>query len=274
MFEIARHALTRFAVIATLAHALFPALASAETTVAPSRPAGSTTGPTIFAAASMQTALDAIAAAWTTKTGLQPSISYGSSAVLARQIQQDAPADIFITADLNWMDVVEKANLLRPGTRRNFLGNELVLVAPADSKVELKIAPGFDLAGAAAGGRIAVCTIASCPGGVYAREALTSLGVWEKVEPMLAQASNIRAALILVSRGEANLGIVYATDAKSDPGVRLIGVFPASTHSPIVYPVAILKSSRNSEAEAFVAFLSSQAATKILLDQGFSILDK
>ena len=228
--------------------------------------------PVVFAAASMKTALDAIAASWAARTS--PSIVYGSSAVLAKQIEQGAPADVFISADTNWMDYLEKAKLIRPGTRRNFLGNALVLVAPVDADVALKIAPGFDLAGATGDGKIAVCTIASCPGGVYAKQALTSLGVWDKVEPKLAQADNIRGALNLVARGEAHFGIVYATDAGAEPRVKVVGIFPESSHSPIVYPVAVLEESKHPEAASFVAYLLSQAATKILLEQGFTILSK
>jgi molybdate transport system substrate-binding protein len=267
MIPFARHALRRLALVVGLACAGLSSAASAQ---APAP----TAGPTVFAAASMKTALDAIAGAWTAQTGKSPSIVYGSSAVLAKQIEQDAPADIFISADLNWADYLDKAKLLRPGTRHNILGNELVLIEPADSSVALKIEPGFDLAGATGDGKVAVCTIASCPGGIYAKQSLTSLGVWDKVEPKLAQADNIRSALTLVARGEAHFGIVYATDAKAEPKVKVVGTFPDSSHSPIVYPVAILASSKNSDAESFVAFLSSQAATKILLDQGFSILSK
>ncbi|WP_395666173.1 molybdate ABC transporter substrate-binding protein [Methylocella sp.] len=228
----------------------------------------------VFAAASMKTALDSIAQAWVEKGNKAPAIVYGSSAVLAKQIEQGAPADVFISADLQWMDYLDKAKLLRPGTRRSFLGNELVLIEPADKKTSLKIEKGFGLAGAVGDGKIAVCSVASCPGGVYAKQALTALGVWEKTEPKLAQADNIRAALALVARGEASFGIVYATDAKSEPKVRVVGVFPADSHAPIVYPVAILEESKNPEAASFVAFLSSQAATKILTGQGFSILAK
>ncbi len=267
MIPLSRRVFARFALALGLACA---GLQSAALAQAPAP----TAGPTIFAAASMKTALDAIAAAWTAQTGKSPSIVYGSSAVLAKQIEQDAPADIFISADLNWMDYLDKAKLLRPGTRRNVLGNELVLIEPADASVALKIEPGFDLAGATGDGKVAVCTIASCPGGIYAKQALTGLGVWDKVEPKLAQADNIRSALNLVARGEAHFGIVYATDAKAEPKVKVVGTFPESSHSPIVYPVAILASSKNPEAASFVAFLASQTATKILLDQGFSILSK
>jgi molybdate transport system substrate-binding protein len=267
MIPFSRRALGRLALVMALACAGLPSAASAQA-------AAPTAGPTVFAAASMKTALDAIAAAWTAQTGKSPSIVYGSSAVLAKQIEQDAPADIFISADLNWMDYLDKAKLLRPETRRNILGNELVLIEPADSSVALKIGPGFDLAGATGDGKVAVCTIASCPGGIYAKQALTGLGIWDQVSPKLAQADNIRSALNLVARGEAHFGIVYATDAKAEPKVKVVGTFPESSHSPIVYPVAIVASSKNADAASFVAFLTSQAATKILLDQGFSILSK
>ncbi len=265
MTLIMRRALNALALTLALACAAFPLAASGQT------PSG---GPVIFAAASMKTALDAIAAAWTAKNGKSPSIVYGSSAVLAKQIEQGAPADIFISADVNWMDYLDKAKLIRADTRHNVLGNALVLIEPADSGVALKIEPGFDLAGAVGDGKIAVCTIASCPGGIYAKQSLEKLGIWDKVAPKLAQADNIRSALNLVSRGEAHFGIVYATDAKADPKVKVVDIFPESTHSPVVYPVAILEASKNSDATAFVAFLSSQAATKILLDQGFTILSK
>ncbi|MGH6835898.1 MAG: molybdate ABC transporter substrate-binding protein [Methylocella sp.] len=230
--------------------------------------------PIVFAAASMKTALDAAAAAWKADTNKTVSIAYASSAVLAKQIEQGAPADIFISADLKWMVYLEKAKLVRAGTRRNLFGNKLVLIEPSDADVKLEIAKGFDLAGAAGNGKIAVCMIGSCPAGIYAKEALESLGVFAGVEPKLAQAENVRSALTLVSRGEARLGIVYATDAKADPKVKVVGTFPASSHSPIVYPVALIAASANPDAALFLAFLSSQAATKIFTGQGFEILSK
>jgi molybdate transport system substrate-binding protein len=230
--------------------------------------------PVVFAAASMKTALDAVAAAWRADTGKTVSIAYASSAVLAKQIEQGAPADIFISADLKWMDYLEKSKLIRGGTRRNLLGNKLVLIEPGDADVTLEIAKGFDLAGAAGDGKIAVCAIDSCPAGIYAKEALESLGVFAGVEPKLAQADNVRNALNLVSRGEAKFGIVYATDAKADPKVKLIGTFPASSHSPIVYPVALIAASANQDAAFFLAFLTSQAANQIFLEQGFEVSSK
>jgi molybdate transport system substrate-binding protein len=231
-------------------------------------------GPVVFAAASMKTALDAVAVSWTAETGRTPPIVYASSAVIAKQIEEGAPADIFISADLKWMDYLDQAKLIRRGTRRNLLGNALVLIEPVDASASLTIAPGFDLAGAAGDGKVAVCTVASCPGGIYAKQALEKLGVWAKVEPKLAQADNIRSALYLVSRGEAKFGIVYATDAKADPSVKVVGIFPEATHSPIVYPVALVEASKNPDAARFLAYLSSQAAHKIWVEQGFTILSK
>jgi molybdate transport system substrate-binding protein len=237
-------------------------------------PEASGKGAVVFAAASLKTALDSIAAAWGAKTGKITPTVYASSAILAKQIEQGAPADIFISADLDWMDYLEKAGLIRPETRHNLLGNALVLIEPGDASTKLPIAPGFDLAGAAGNGKIAVCTIAACPGGIYAKQALDALGIWAKVEPKLAQADNIRNALNLVSLGEARFGIVYATDAKSDPKVRVVGVFPESTHSPIVYPAALIEASSNPDAARFLSFLSSPAANKIWIEQGFAILPK
>lgn len=230
--------------------------------------------PVVFAAASMKTALDAVAAAWQAQTGKTVSIAYASSATLAKQIEQGAPADIFISADLKWMDYLEKSKLIRAGTRKNLFGNKLVLIEPGDADSKLEIANGFDLAGAAGDGKIAVCMIVSCPAGIYAKEALESLGVFAGVEPKLAQADNVRNALTLVSRGEAKFGIVYATDAKADPKVKLAGTFPASSHSPIVYPAALTAASANPDAALFLTYLTSQPATKIFLDQGFEILSK
>jgi molybdate transport system substrate-binding protein len=228
----------------------------------------------VFAATSTKTALDSVANAWQDETGKRISTAYASSAALAKQIEQGAPADIFISADRKWMDYLEKAKLIRAGTRKNLFGNKLVLIEPRDADVKLEIAKGFDLAGATGDGKIAVCMIDSCPAGIYAKEALESLGVFAGVEPKLAQADNVRNALTLVSRGEARFGIVYATDVKADPKVKVVGTFPASSHSPIVYPVAIAAASENPDAAFFLAYLASQTATKIFLEQGFEVLSK
>ena len=240
----------------------------------PARAEGPDKGPTVFAAASMKTALDQIATAWAAKTGKPLVVSYASSAVLAKQIESGAPADLFISADLKWMDYLDKAGALKAGTRETLLGNKLVLVAPADTKLDLTIAKGFDLAGALGDGKLAVCTITSCPAGVYGKEALEKLGAYAAVAPKLAQADNVRAALLLVARGEAKLGIVYATDAKSEPKVKVVGVFPEDSHAPIVYPVAIVKDAKNPDADAFKAYLRDAEPRRILEGQGFDILDK
>lgn len=229
-------------------------------------------GPTVFAAASMKTALDAISAAWVKQGHPAPVISYGSSGALAKQIQSGAPADLFISADLKWMDVLDKVGQLKPHTRLPLLGNQLVLVAPADAKVDLKIVKGFDLAGALGDGKLAVCTIASCPAGIYGKQALEKLEVFKAVEPKLAQADNVRAALVLVARGEAKFGIVYATDAKAEPKVKVVGTFPESSHERIVYPIAVLKDSKAPDALGFEAFLRGGDATRIFGAQGFDIL--
>ena len=239
--------------------------------------AGAQTPPSklvVFAAASMQTALDAIAPLFDKQSGTTTAISYGSSGILAKQIERAAPAEVFISADVKWMDDLEGKKLIEPGSRKNLLGNELVLIEPADAQASLKIAPGFDLAGAAGDGKIAVCTVESCPAGIYAKEALQKLGVWDAVEPKLAQAANVRDALKLVARGEAKFGIVYATDAKAEPKVKVVDVFPAASHSPIIYPVAVIAGTKDPQAAAFVAFLGSPAAGKILTGQGFTILWK
>jgi molybdate transport system substrate-binding protein len=240
--------------------------------------AGAQTAPAskllVFAAASMQTALDEIAPIFDKESGTTTAISYGSSGILAKQIERGAPADVFISADIKWMDYLEGKKLIEAGTRRNLLGNSLVLIEPGDAQTELKIAPGFDLAAAAGDGKIAVCTVDSCPAGIYAKESLQKLNVWDAVEPKLAQAANVRDALNLVARAEAKFGIVYATDAKAEPKVKVIDVFPAASHSPIIYPVAVIAGSKNSAAAAFVAFLASPAAVKILTAQGFTILSK
>jgi molybdate transport system substrate-binding protein len=234
-----------------------------------------TAGPTIFAAASMKTALDAIASAWKDKTGKPVVISYGSSGTLAKQIEAGAPADLFISADQKWMDVLAKDGAIKPATRRDLVGNALVLVAPADAKAPaLAIDKGVDLAGALGDGKLAVCTVTSCPAGIYGKEALIKLGVWADVAPKLAQADNVRAALLLVARGEAKYGIVYATDAKAEPKVKVVGTFPDSSHEPIVYPVALTASAQNPDAAAFEDFLRTPGSVKLLMDQGFVIVGR
>ncbi|GEP03335.1 molybdate ABC transporter substrate-binding protein [Methylobacterium oxalidis] len=226
----------------------------------------------VFAAASLKNAVDDAAAAWRGETGKVAKVSYAASNALAKQIEAGAPADLFISADLAWMDYAERAGTIRPGTRANFLRNSIVLVAPKDSPLSVDLKPGLDLAKALGGGRLAVGNVESVPAGKYGRAALQALGAWDGVRDRLAQAENVRAALLLVSRGEAPLGIVYATDAASDPGVRVVATFPADSHPPIVYPIAETKDSANPNAAAFLAYLKSPAARGHFERQGFTVL--
>jgi molybdate transport system substrate-binding protein len=229
-------------------------------------------GPLIFAAASLKDAFDAINAAWTKQSGKSAVISYAASSVLAKQIEEGAPADLYISADLDWMDYLAEQNLIKPDTRFNLLGNTLVLIAPKDSMLEAKIAPDFPLASLLGDGKLAMANTESVPAGKYAEAALTKLGVWGSVKDNIAQADNVRAALTLVSRGEAPLGIVYATDANAASNVKVLGTFPADTHKPIIYPAAILAKSQSADAQAFVSFLKTDTANKLFQDQGFTVL--
>ena len=226
----------------------------------------------VFAAASVKNALDEIAGNWKAETGKTTAISYAASSALAKQIAEGAPADVFISADLAWMDDVAGKNLIKPDTRSNLLGNRIVLVAPADSAVSLDIAAGMDLAGALNGGKLAMGDPAAVPAGKYGKAALEKLGVWDSVSASVAAAENVRAALAFVSRGEAPLGIVYQTDAAADPGVKIIGMFPEDSHPLIIYPVAVTASSANVDAQAFLEYLHSPAATASFEKQGFTVL--
>ena len=227
----------------------------------------------VFAAASLKNALDDIAEAWKAETGKAATISYAASSALAKQIEEGAPADMFISADLAWMDDVAGKNLIKPETRSNLLGNRIVLVAPADSDVALEVAPGMDLAGALAGGKLAMGDPAAVPAGKYGQAALESLGVWDSVSGSVAAAENVRAALALVSLGEAPLGIVYQTDAAADPGVKIVDTFPEDSHPPIIYPVALIASSENPDAAALLEYLRSDAARAAFEKQGFTVLE-
>jgi len=226
----------------------------------------------VFAAASLKNALDAVNAQWQKETGKKAVISYAASSALAKQIEQGAPAQVFISADLDWMDYLAGKSLIKLDTRSNLLGNRLVLIAPKDKAQPLEVKPGFDLAGRIGNGRLAVANIDAVPAGKYGKAALTKLGVWDSVAAKTAQAENVRAALLLVSRGEAPVGIVYQTDAASDPGVAIIGTFPEDTHPPIVYPVALTAGAANPDATAFLAYLTSAAAKPVFQGQGFTIL--
>jgi molybdate transport system substrate-binding protein len=229
---------------------------------------------TVFAAASMKNALDDVDAAFTKQTGTKVVASYDASSVLMKQIEQGAPADVFVSADLKWMDYGSQKKLIDEGTRVNLLGNKLVLIAAKDSKLEpVTIGPGFDLAKLAGDGRITTGDVQAVPVGIYAKAALEKLGLWASVEPKMAMAANVRAALLLVARGEAPLGIVYATDAKVEPGVKVIGVFPDDSHEPIVYPVAATKTAKP-DATPYLAFLRSSAAKSIFESYGFAFFVK
>jgi molybdate transport system substrate-binding protein len=227
---------------------------------------------TVFAAASMKNALDEIDAAYTAKTGVKFSVSYAASSVLAKQIEQGAPADVFVSADTDWMDYATSKKAINEPTRVNLLGNSIVLIAPKDSKIDnVTIAQGFDLAKLAGDGKIATGDVKSVPAGKYAKAALEKLGAWQAAEPKFAMAESVRAALTLVARGEANLGIVYSTDAKVEPGVKIVGTFPADSHPAIIYPVAATTTAKP-ETGDYLAFLRTSAAKTILEKYGFKFL--
>jgi molybdate transport system substrate-binding protein len=229
----------------------------------------------IFAAASLKNALDEIAATWSKDTGKSaPKISYAASSALAKQIEQGAPADLFISADLDWMDHLAGKNLIKADTRFNLLGNKIVLIAPQDSKTTTLAINGADLAKALNGGRLSMANVDSVPVGKYGKAALEKLGSWNDVKDHLAQAENVRAALLLVARGEAPLGIVYSTDAAAEPNVRIVAAFPEDSHPPIIYPAALVKDSKNADAKAFLDFLRSAKARASFEKQGFTVLVK
>lgn len=227
---------------------------------------------TVFAAASMKNAVDDIDKAFTGATRIRVAPSYAASSALARQIESGAPADVFASADLEWMDYTAAKKLIKDDTRVNLLGNRLVLIAPKDSAVgNVTIGQGFDLVRLAGSGRIATGDVRAVPAGKYAKAALEKLGSWTAAEPKFAMAENVRAALLLVGRGEAALGIVYETDAKAEPNVKVIGHFPDDSHPPIVYPVALTVNAKP-EAARYIAFLRSNAAKAIFEKYGFTFL--
>jgi len=230
---------------------------------------------TVFAAASLKNALDDTNTAFTKATGIRVVSSYEASSALARQIEQGAPADVFISADLRWMDYVAERKLIKPDTRMNLLGNKLVLIAPADSKLgNVTIDQGFDIAKLAGDGRIAIADVKAVPAGLYAKAALEKLGAWSAAEPKLAQAENVRATLAFVARGETPVGIVYETDAKVEPKVKIVGTFPDSAYPPVIYPVAATADTKNSGAAQYLNFLRTPAAKAIFEKYGFSYLIK
>ena len=229
---------------------------------------------TIFAAASMKNALDDANAAFTKASGVKAVASYAASSALAKQIESGAPADVFISADLQWMDYVADKKLIKTDSRVNLLGNKLVLIAPTDSKLDkVVITQGFDIAKLAGDGRIAVADVKAVPAGLYAKAALEKLGGWAAAEPKLAMAENVRATLSFVARGETPLGIVYETDAKVEPKVKIVGAFPEGSHPPVTYPVAETATAKPA-ATRYLGFLRSGSAKAIFEKYGFSVLTK
>ena len=229
---------------------------------------------TAFAAASMTNVINDINAIFTRNTGMKVTPSYAASSALAKQIESGAPADVFISADIAWMDYVQERKLIKNNTRFNLAGNRLVLIAPKDSKIgDVKIGQGFDLAKLAGNGRIATGDVKSVPVGRYAKAALEKLGSWAAAESKFAMTENVRAALVLVARGEAALGIVYETDAAVETDVKIVGHFPANSHPPITYPVALTAAAKP-EADAYLKLLRSATTQVILERHGFTYLPK
>jgi molybdate transport system substrate-binding protein len=226
---------------------------------------------TIFAAASLKESLDENIKAFAAKTGNQVRVSYAGSNALARQIESGAPADLFISADEEWMDYVAQKNLLAPGTRRNLVVNSLVLIAPAASTTQLTIAPKFPLAASLKGGRLALANPQAVPIGKYAKAALTTLGVWGDVETLITNSENVRSALMLVALGETPLGIVYATDAKAEPKVRVVDTFAANLHPPVVYPAAVIAGKLNPVTQSLLDYLVGDEGRAVWVRYGFGI---
>jgi molybdate transport system substrate-binding protein len=227
----------------------------------------------VFAAASLKNALDDAIAAYGKAGGGKVVASYAASSALAKQIESGANADMFISADLDWMNDVEKHSLIDKSTRKDFLGNAIVLIAPtAAHAAKVDIKPGFDLKGLLQDGRLAMADPSSVPAGKYGKAALEKLGVWDSVKDKIASAENVRGALLFVDRAETPYGIVYATDAAADKGVAIVGTFPEDSHPPIIYPIALTNASTDGEAKKFLAFLESAAARPAFQKQGFIVL--
>jgi len=228
-------------------------------------------GLTVFAAASLKESLDENLKLFSARTGVAARVSYAGSNALAKQIESGAPANVFISADEVWMDYLRDRKLVVPGSIRVLVGNELVLIAPANSKAQIAVAPGFPLAAALAGGRLSVANPDAVPAGLYAKTALTKLNVWSTVEGSLARAENVRAALAFVARAETPFGIVYRTDAMAEPKVRVVAAFPKDSHAPIVYPAALVQGNDSKDAQALLDYLSSDAARSVWQKYGFTV---
>ena len=228
---------------------------------------------TVFAAASLKNVMDEAAAAYQAESGTVTTASYAASSALAKQIEQGAPADLFFSADLDWMKYLTERHLIAEGTETSLLVNELVLIVPADAgKAPATIDEKFDLKGLIGDGRLAVGQVDSVPAGRYTKAALTHLGMWDMAQPKLAQVDNVRAALALVARGEAPAGIVYATDAKVEPKVAVLGTFPETSHPPIIYPVALtVDGAKNEAAKGLLGWLKGPKAKAIFEKAGFTI---
>jgi molybdate transport system substrate-binding protein len=237
----------------------------------PSLAADSEKALTVFAAASLTNVLQDLGDAFTKDTSIPVRFSFAASSALARQIENGSRADMFFSADLEWMDYLQARNLIQAATRHDVLGNQLVLIAPADSKISLKIEPHFALAAAVGKSRLATGDPDSVPVGRYAHEALANLGVWDEVAARLVRADSVRSALAFVDRGEAALGIVYATDAMVDKNVRVVGMFPPESHMPIIYPVALTSGARP-EAVKFLAYIRGPAGDLAFHHYGFTPL--
>ena len=256
-----RHLSRRFCLLAPLA-----------TLASPSALAQQPTPMRLFAASSLQGVLAAHLQQWSAATGTPVTATYDASSALARQLDNGAPADVFVSADAEWMDWAQQRKLIQPQTRVNILGNSLVLIAAQDMTEALAIAPGFPLAAALGNSRLAMGLPDSVPAGRYARAALSSLGVWADVAPKIAGANNVRLALALIARGEAKYGIVFGSDALAEPRVRVVGTFPATSHPAIVYSFALTAGSTNPGAALFLKSLSSPSARQIFETAGFTML--
>lgn len=235
-------------------------------------PAAAARDASVYAAASLRTALDQALAGYNERAGAQATAAYAASSALTRQIEAGAPADIFISADQEWMDYLEKAGLIQPDTRRTFLGNQLALVVQRSQARRLTVDGNLDIVDLLAGNRLAVGDVNAVPAGRYAKAALSSLGLWDKVQDRLAPAENVRAALAMVARGEAGAGIVYATDARVEPGVAIVGIFPADSHPAIEYPIALVKGADATAAGPLLDYLLSEDGRRHFAIQGFPVL--
>jgi molybdate transport system substrate-binding protein len=257
----------RFFRTALLALSWMPLIAAANTELA------KTPVITVFAAASVTEVLQDIGKQFTNESGTKVEFSFAATSMLARQVESGAHADVFFSADQEWMDYLDQRGLIQRASRHNVLGNRLALVAGADSTLQLQIGPHFPLLAALQGGRLAVADPDSVPAGRYARSALTSLGVWSEVADRLARAENVRGALAFVARGEAPLGIVYETDALIDHHVRVVSLFPEDSHPPILYPVA-LTTAAGASAKAFVDYLDGPVGQAAFRRLGFAVVRK